>query len=118
MKYSLVILSIFSLSFSVLPVKAQDRYEYCVNLAQRQTGYYGEVPRKRRGGLLRGASRGALHGSFWGAIAGDAVEGAAIGAAVGSVASVARQSDDNAYIEDRRAAYEYALDDCLARYEQ
>lgn len=29
------------------------------------------------------------------------------GAAVGSVACVARQSDDNAYIEDRRAAYEY-----------
>lgn len=117
MKRSLAILFIFSLSFSLLPVKAQDRYEYCVNLAQRQTGYYGEVPRRRRGGLLRGASRGALHGSFWGAIAGDAGEGAAIGAAVGSVASVARQSDDNAYIEDRRAAYEYALDDCLSRYE-
>lgn len=92
----------------------QDRFAYCSQQAQAQSGWYGQQPSSyHQGGAFRGAARGAAFGAMGGAIAGDAGKGAAIGAGVGGLIGGARRMAARSEYEHRMQMYQSILDACM-----
>lgn len=92
----------------------QDRFAYCSQAAQQQSGWYGQQPSSyHQGGAFRGAARGAAFGAMGGAIAGDAGKGAAIGAGVGGLIGGARRMAARSEYEHRMQMYQSILDACM-----
>jgi len=92
----------------------QDRFAYCSQQAQAQSGWYGQQPSSyQQGGAFRGAARGAAFGAMGGAIAGNAGKGAAIGAGVGGLMGGARRAAARSDYDHRMQMYQSILDACM-----
>lgn len=93
-------------------------YRDCQRLAERRSGYRGEVPdRYLPGGALQGAARGSNRAAFGSWIGGGDREererakkrGAAIGAIIGGLQRAAARDEQ----DRRRRDYQYELDNCM-----
>ena len=96
------------------PALAQDRYSYCMQMAQQQSGWSGPSSSSyQQGGAFRGAARGAARGALIGSISGNAGRGAAIGATTGGVFSAARSAAARNESDRRQHQYQQILDSCM-----
>jgi hypothetical protein len=92
----------------------QERYDYCHNLAARESGWSGDTRNPQSRAVAQGAGVGAGAGALIGGLTGGSGwTGAAIGAAFGAVAGEARRSRGARNVQDQQNMYYNILNACL-----